>query len=325
MHYILHENGGGVGTRNRDAAGVYRLQGAVDAAHKNIAELHHCTRALAETLNRSHECLEELLTLLPQCGVETDMQPQLCGAKSAKELNYQSLREASDTTRALCHKLRGFSDMHLEKALDKIQEFAVTDTPERPNLPVMIGDRPMTPNELIYTLNEAPMVSVAHHDREACLRKNITQAHYELASSKVAYKQLLQCSELPPSGSYIIQMAGDRIERTLRILSRSIRELIAIDPAYQDFFYAYLTETENKEKEHSSEYAVVHRIDSQAIKSMLSSQGGKGNGGVAKMYEKQLHECATTMGSLMQEFIRSFSPNTPTEPTDDLSVQEMLM
>ncbi|GBE59886.1 GHKL domain-containing protein, putative [Babesia ovata] len=313
MQHNLQENEGDVSDECWDISCVNRLRTTVDTVHKSIAELHQSTLAFSDTVNRSYECLDQLLTLLAQCGVETDKLLELDGAKSAKEVNFRSLREIAHSTLAVCHKLRDFADVHVENALEKVAEYVITDTPERAPLPVTIRKRKMTTNELIYTLGEAPMVSFADYGREACLRKTVTQAHYELASAKAAYKQLLDCTELPRSGDNVIEMAANRIERTLRILSTSIRELIAMDKAYEDFFYAYLNAMENKDTQQTSNGKPIRGINSHAIDSILSSQQSKENEDHMKTYEKRLHDCAATMGSLMQEFIQSFSPIIPTE------------
>ncbi|ORM41332.1 uncharacterized protein BXIN_0773 [Babesia sp. Xinjiang] len=279
------------------------IQYALEKTHQNISELYNYTTALVESINRSCESCNDLLLLLSEANIEQHAISRHSSINGVDQLTQQSLRDIAQTTPEVSTILDRFANDGIKCTLEKIKKYTRRDVAARDTLPSELCSRKMTPDELIYTLKWLPVTKTTKRSREKMLRKNIIEAHFELANAIRFHKQLHETHDLPEIANSVRIMTADRIIRTKRILSKSIRELVAIDKMYEDFFYEYLITKKLADFNGVSHSETQKARSAEDIQAIITSHNSKTEEEYRRSNEERLKMCAEAMGSLMKELI----------------------
>ncbi|GIX65031.1 GHKL domain-containing protein, putative [Babesia caballi] len=313
MHYSYQKTANDMGSSSIADDRARLLRRTFDMTSENVAELQKCALGFAAAVNKTYECLDQLTLLLPGCRSKAPLSRQSSVGRP-DALNPQTLQQMAQQTRELGRKIEHFAEISTKRILDKFEAYAQLEASPTQAMPVEINSRKMTQNELIFTLIELPMRCPNRSERELRLRQSATQAHFELANAIRFHRQLQDCADLPCNGPKLIMMAADRIERTKRILTKSIRALVAMDPAYEDFFYEYLTAGQTSETSATNSDRAKSVVDMRNISTIVDAYKNQTEGDIKQSHEKRLQGCVAALGSLVHDLLGTFQTPPSAEP-----------
>ncbi|EDO05858.1 uncharacterized protein BBOV_IV002610 [Babesia bovis T2Bo] len=287
------------------------IQRALDKARVNIKHIYTHSAALATTLKETKDCFDELLVLYG--GGNSKGAPLSNGASLQWEngLSYQSLREISEHIEAIRVSIELFSRVGIKDASETVEMYVRQGMPLKDAIPVEIQSRKMTPDELICTLQLLPTLKDNKAVRETSLRKSITEAHFELVNAIRFHHQLLACRDFATIPSKLHILTANRIKRTRAILSKSIRELIALNNLYEPFFYEYLTAQETAELNGSFEKSTIPKKSVRDIQNAISMFKKKATDDNAMNHEDRLSGCIVEMKKLAEKLNEVFKVTEP--------------
>ncbi|GFE55537.1 proline-rich 16-like, putative [Babesia ovis] len=278
------------------------IQCALEKTHENVSKLWTDLEVLTSTLKKSSDCFSELLLLSSQG------RKDLAGTPNTKPTNGPSLQsqtKAAQQYKTLVENLESTLHGDIKNLLEQLGTYATNGATTKHRIPVELGTHKMTPDELIFTLMWLPNSGSGDTSRESSLRKSIVETHFELINATKFYNELRDCDDLPHTRHNLSYMANHRVERTKHMLSRFIRELIALDSVYEDFFYEYLTAKENADLDTGS----INPDTLKDIRNAISTFNSNVSGDMMRSHEERLSSCVSEMVSLLAKLTKAFNYN----------------